>query len=123
KAREYYFKALKIAEETGANIIIASTLSNIGNIYQEENNYKVALGYYFKALKLAEEVGLKKDMAMCMGNIGLVYLRTKRCPEAEKYLLNAINIDSVTGDIVHRSIVHLYLSDAYSQTSRFADAL
>ena len=57
KALEYYFQALKLAEQANDKTRIVTTLSNIGNIYMNKpNTYDKALEYFLRALPLAREI-------------------------------------------------------------------
>jgi len=134
KALEYYFKALKIGEELGDKNRIAIQLGNIGIIYAEQgDNPKVhsverdslfnrALEYFFKALKMSEELGNKIGIAAVLGNIGILYTEQKNYPEAERYLLQALEIDTAIGRISGAMHRHEALSELYEQTGNYKNA-
>ena len=56
KALDYYFKALKIAEESKNKTMIATTLGNIGSLYRVTKKYKEAEEYIKKALVVATQI-------------------------------------------------------------------
>ena len=58
KAMDYYKMSLEIDEKLGNMEGAGTTLLNIGNIYENQGNYKQALEYYDKSLKIKEEIEL-----------------------------------------------------------------
>jgi len=73
KALEYYFKALKLHEETKEEEYMAHTYNNIGIVYKEQKEYGKALEYYNKALWLQKKLG-DETSAITITNIGAIYL-------------------------------------------------
>lgn len=73
KGLEYYFKALKQAEELGSLQLQSTTLGNIGSVYKDKGDFKGALTYLLKALKIARELNDKGTYAYQMGSIGILY--------------------------------------------------
>ena len=73
KALEYYFKALKLHEDTRQEEYMAHTYNNIGTVYKGQKEYSKALEYYNKALWLQKKIG---DDTSCitLTNIGAVQL-------------------------------------------------
>ena len=136
KALEYYLKSLKMKEELGNKKGIGNTLGNIGSMYADEAQKikedksakkelleQKALEYDFKALKIGEELGDKNRITIQFGNIGAVYTDSKKYAEAEKYLLQALAIDTTIGFLNHAKDTHEQLSKLYSQTNRYQLAL
>ena len=52
---------------------IASNLSNLGNTYHYQGNYKQAIDYYLQSLKICEELGDQSGISAVIGNMGIVY--------------------------------------------------
>jgi len=73
KALEYYFKALKLHEETREEEYMAHTYNNIGIVYKEQKEYGKALEYYNKALWLQKKLD-DETSAITITNIGAIYL-------------------------------------------------
>jgi len=121
-ALNYYFKALKINEELENKRGISSDLGNIGNAYNRQADFSKALDYYFRALKINDEIGNKDGVAIWLGNIG-IYVKTKKNEEAEKYLLDALEINKEIGSLKSAMDVEENLSSLYSQTNRYQLAL
>ncbi|MBI3511932.1 MAG: tetratricopeptide repeat protein [Bacteroidetes bacterium] len=129
-ALDYDFKTLKLTEELGAKNLIASALGNIGIVYdhQAESSSKnknvnedllnKAMNYYLQALKLDEELGNQNNSAAWLGNIGTLSITLKKYKQAEKYLLDALAIDTTIGFLNHTQNTEEQLSDAYEKMGK-----
>lgn len=73
KALEYYFKSLKLYEETNQQDVMAVIYNNIGNVYEAQKEYSKALEYFNKALWIQKKLG-DNSFATTITNIGKVYL-------------------------------------------------
>ena len=73
KGLEYYFKALKLFQETGQEEIVAIVYNNIGDIYSTQKEYTKALDYFNKALWIQKKTG-DHSSAITISNIGKIYL-------------------------------------------------
>jgi serine phosphatase RsbU (regulator of sigma subunit) len=65
KALDYCFKSLKIKEELGNKLNIATDLSNIGSIYIESENYAEAEKYLLHAVDIEKEIGALEQEMNC----------------------------------------------------------
>lgn len=97
-ALDFFFKALKIDEETGDKSGMAKRLGNIGIVYKEEADYPKALDYYFKALKIKEVLGDENGIATQLGNLGIVYVNLGDYAKALDYYFKALKIDEKLGN-------------------------
>ncbi|MBI3501989.1 MAG: tetratricopeptide repeat protein, partial [Bacteroidetes bacterium] len=134
KAIDYYFRALKIAEELGNKSEVGRHLGNIGSSYAEQGKYEKskvksdslynkALDYYFRALKIDEELGDKNGNGFWLSGISEIYTAQKKHKEAEEYLLKALNIfKEVGGENKERQTEEL-LTELYEKTNRYQLAL
>lgn len=77
KALEYYFKALKLAEESNYLRGVSACYTNIGIVYQSQEDYKTAVAYFFKAMEIEQELGNNIKLADCYNNIGLAKFEEK----------------------------------------------
>ncbi|OFX28574.1 MAG: hypothetical protein A2X08_07260 [Bacteroidetes bacterium GWA2_32_17] len=119
KAKEYYFKALKIDEETNNNKGIAVINGNIGIAYEEQKDYNNAMKFMFNSLNISEYllnkainnknsdeiIENKREVSIKLGNIGNLYaseLENKKFNNNEQkelfnkaryYLLKGLKID------------------------------
>lgn len=73
-ALEYFHKSLKLQEEIEDKQGLASSLNNIGSIYDSQGNTDMALTYFNKSLQLQEEIGDKLGLSYSLVNIGDILL-------------------------------------------------
>lgn len=92
EALNYYQKSLKIKEEIGDKNGISKTISNIGNIYQDQGNYSKALEYYLRSLKIKEEIGDIEGNAYPITNIGTIYKAQEEYTKALDYFQKGLKI-------------------------------
>lgn len=72
-ALEYYFKALNIDKELNRKSGIAVKLSNIGNLYLNTKNYKLAEEYLLNALEISENIGILDYMESIHKSLSRTY--------------------------------------------------
>ena len=53
----------------GDKLVIASSLNNIGSIYEKSGNSLLALDYFKRSLKIYEETGFKSGTAFTLNNV------------------------------------------------------
>ena len=87
------WKALRLYEERGDSLTVASCYLNIGNCYRELDNTDKTLEYYLKAMTIYEKKGNVVGAAMAYGNLGNVY-RSKGEPDtALSYFNRSLDIN------------------------------
>ena len=123
KSLDYYFKALKMAEEVGNKNAMATFLGNIGNVYKDQKEFSQALEYSFKALQMNEELGNKNGIARVLGSIGEIYTSVNKYDEAEKHLLRALALDTTIGALTGTMYRQQALSELYEKMGKPAKAL
>jgi serine phosphatase RsbU (regulator of sigma subunit) len=123
KALEYYFKALKMAEDLGEKNLTAANVTNIGSIYYAQGYYPKALQYYLRALNIVEESGNKSGIANVTGNIGRIYTKQKNYKQAQIELDSSLALSLTIGDKDKIKDVELYLSQLDSSTGNYSLAL
>ena len=67
------WNALRLYEELGDSVTVASCLMNIGNSYRELKKYDESLEYYQRSLVTYENSGYEAGTAMAYGNMGFIY--------------------------------------------------
>jgi tetratricopeptide (TPR) repeat protein len=72
-ALENYGKGLRIREEIGDKIGIATSLNNIGYIFTNQDDNPKALEYFLRSIEIQKEIGYKGGMALSLNNIGFIY--------------------------------------------------
>ncbi|MEZ4922177.1 MAG: tetratricopeptide repeat protein [Crocinitomicaceae bacterium] len=99
KAIAYYTQCLKLYEEMGNKIGVATSLNNIGLIYKDQGDDIKAIEYFSEGLKIFEEIGNKRGMANPLNNLGLVYMESGNCDKAIDYFNQSIQISEELGNI------------------------
>ncbi|MEQ8474798.1 tetratricopeptide repeat protein [Fulvivirga sp.] len=97
-ALKYHFKALNIRYSLkGQQRAVASSLNNIGLVFQELEQFDSAIYYYETSLKLKRELKLS-SLKSTLNNLGIVLLDLKRPTEARDYLLEARKVNASPND-------------------------
>ncbi|OFX46498.1 MAG: hypothetical protein A2046_15510 [Bacteroidetes bacterium GWA2_30_7] len=78
--------------------LLASSLNNIGYIYQMKGNIPMAIEYDSKSLKIYEEISDKKGMAASFNNLGVIYYNQGDIPKTIEYYLKCLKIKEEIGD-------------------------
>lgn len=96
KAIGIYFKALKSAEEQKDSTHIGMLLNNIGNIYEDMNQYQKALDFYIRSLHIKRNTGSYISLINAHYNIGNLQLEISKISNDSILLLTARkNYDTV----------------------------
>lgn len=97
-ALNYHFKALNIRKSLeGQKRSEASSLNNIGLVYQELEQFDSAIYYYEKSLKIKRELNLS-SLKSTLNNIGTILLDLKKPNEAKSYFIEARKVNSSPND-------------------------
>jgi len=87
----------KTREQMNNLKIKASTLVNIGEVYQNQANYPMALNQMEKALNIVEKLGDLNLKAVCLGNMSNIYIRQGDFPLALQKYGEALKISKQLG--------------------------
>ena len=99
KALDWFFKALKVAEELGGKNRIAADLGNIGSIYTDLNKYKKAEDYLLRALLIDTSIGSIEGQKYRHNDLSKLYSKTGRHKLAlEHYKKYIAARDSINND-------------------------
>jgi len=120
KALEYYRKALSI-DQSLANRSIR--YGAIGILYQETDQLDSAEFYYKIALAAAEDNNSQTEIGRYKCNLGSVYITQKKYKDAEKLLLDALEIFEKTGYLEGLQESHSQLSKLYEAMGDTKNAL
>ncbi|RZJ63444.1 MAG: tetratricopeptide repeat protein [Flavobacterium sp.] len=121
KALEYYFRALKIYEDTKQENIVARAYNNIGIVYKAQKEYGKALEYFNKALTVQRKIG-DNTSAITITNIGNIHLAQHSNEKALQSYNEAMVIFREHEN--KRGLAELYnnLGNYYNQTGNTAAA-
>ncbi|TXK24681.1 sensor histidine kinase [Pontibacter qinzhouensis] len=92
KALSYYFRSLKIAQETEADDAIIVAYNSIGSVYFRINDNQRALNYYEQSLELALKADDKLGISKVYNNLGNVYESQKDFDLALNYFKQAASL-------------------------------
>lgn len=84
KALNYAEKALEQAEKINDSKQISHALLNIGNVYNNQGLYEIALRHYYRYLEIQKEEGNKKEIAYIQINLGAINLSLENYNQARK---------------------------------------
>jgi CHAT domain-containing protein/tetratricopeptide (TPR) repeat protein len=73
QAIEYYQRSLDNHQNTGNRYGEASSLNNLGNIYNLLGEYSPAINYYKQSLKIQQEIGNRSGEAESLNALGSIY--------------------------------------------------
>ncbi|WP_299534630.1 tetratricopeptide repeat protein [Ulvibacterium sp.] len=85
KGEEYLLLNIAFATETEDLVGVASAYNNLGNIYNEQGEYKKAMEAYTEAAKMNTQIGHEKHTAINMANIGMIYQKLENYDSAIAY--------------------------------------
>jgi sensor histidine kinase YesM len=80
EGNNYYFKGLTMAERIGLDKEISALLNNIGNNFQQLEQFDKAVEIHERALKHNKKIGYEYGTASSLINLGVILL-TKKAPE------------------------------------------
>ncbi len=123
KAKNYLYKGLEIAQQTGNQLWISKSLNDVGLIESQLSNYKESLTHYKNSLAIKRQQGDGYAIGTTLNNIGLNYTKLENYSKAVEFYENALSAFlSYTEQAqfdrrVFDNINHLYedLAIAYSQ--------
>jgi tetratricopeptide (TPR) repeat protein len=76
----------------------AAWLGNLGNVYSEQGQYKLAIDYYNRSLKIAREINDQRNERGYLANLGLIYNALGQTEQAIKHLQKALMVSHEIGD-------------------------
>lgn len=98
KAKEYYEKALSLQKVAGDKSGAATTLGNIGLIYNDQGDIITSLEYFLRSLKIQEEINDKNGMGYSLNNAAGAYLLQGDTAKALEYMEKSLKYREETGD-------------------------
>jgi adenylate cyclase len=91
-------KAEVLSERINYNKGAATSLHNIGIVYNNQGDLPKALEYFHKSLKIGEEIGDKGVIATSLNSIGFIYDMQGVLPKALEYYSKSLKIREEIGD-------------------------
>ncbi len=118
-----YFRSIKIKKKIGDKKGIASSYTNLGNIYHVEGDNVKSIEYYTKSLKLSEELGYKNSVADSYICLGIVNQKQKEYKKAREYFANAKDIYTELGQKHGISLALVNIGIIYYSQNLYYDAI
>jgi len=91
-------EALKIANKTGIDSLIAKAQKNIGTAFYFLGNFSEAQRFYDYSLNNYNKINHNSGIATVLNNLGLVYKKKNELDKALEYYLESIRIEQVLGN-------------------------
>ena len=91
-ALNYYFEALKIAEQTNDVLQKISIYNSIGTIFDDQNENTKALYYYRKVVKIGTQNKKEEITSTALNNIGYLYDKIEIIDSAKFYYNKSLKI-------------------------------
>ncbi len=120
--KEYYTQLLSWSEKHANQSLIASTLINLGNLYNKSAAYDLALDYFLRSLAIYTELKHLDGMVYNQINLGLLYWRRYQYDRALEYLKEAHDnvLKTVDKDLMFEVLNNLGM--IYRNLKKFEEA-
>jgi len=89
RSKDYFEKALKVAQSLKDPDLIATAYLNLGNTLLSKKNYHQALEDYNKSSELFTKLGRTDNLIQCLQNKGVIYFSLDSLEKAKALLLQA----------------------------------
>ena len=123
ESKKYTLKSKAIFEELKDTVGVLSSLSLLGTICYDKEDYSAALNYYKESLEQTEKLKDKSYSAINFNGIGTVYADTKKYAEAISYFEKALAIGEERGEQQTVVTCLLNLGICYSGLNNQAEAI
>jgi len=130
KSIEKYHEALELFRQAGDRDDEATTLNNIGRVYQSLGEMKKAIEKYDEALPIRRSIGDRNGEAVTLNNIGSVYQSAGEMQKALEKHNEALQLRRAIGDkrgeaVTLHNIGRVYnsLGDGQKALEKFNEAL
>jgi serine phosphatase RsbU (regulator of sigma subunit) len=124
KAEQYFFRALELAENTQDQYGIATTLSNLGNLYLDiDRNAEKALKFFNRALELDSLQNDQWGLAYSNHDLAKAYNQLGEHQRAIEYLLIARAIAEEEQMPEHLANIYIELANSYSGMGQYQRAI
>lgn len=92
EALVYLERALRIAEKTHDNRLLAYCLANVGEVRTLQGSYSESLGLFLRSLKVWEQVGSRQNIAAVLSDIGFSFYSLGSYHTALEYYAKALTL-------------------------------
>jgi len=92
------FEALELTKKYAFPPQYSKVLIQIGSVYEELSQFKVAAEYFFKALKISDRLGLQAETALCYAELAWIKKDQSDYTVALEYANKSLMIREAIGD-------------------------
>jgi len=123
KGHEAFFSSLQIADSLQLNTLKANIYNLIGIGYANMEDTLMTEKYFMLALDQSNQFNDSKSGSPVRSNLASFYMMNERYDEAEKLMLENIQIAEQEGNIKRLNINHTNLGSLYNQQKKYKKAL
>ncbi len=123
EAIDYFSQAYSVFEEINDYRNMAITLSNIGKVNVEAQNYRQALAVYYQALRFDSLQNDRYGMSISYSNLGNVHRKLNSFDSALFYYKKVENIANQLSSLRRKEVIYGKLSLLYKQMGNYKMAL
>lgn len=122
EAADWYNKSLRIKEETGNRLGMASSYHQLGRVAQAQGRLDEAADWYARSLQFDEELGDRRGMVLTYQGLGMVAQERGRLDEAADWYTRSLAIAEDFGDRPGMARIYHQLGTVAQVRERLADA-
>ena len=121
-AERLYLLARGRAIRAGDAKLAAMTAQNLGVLANIRGDFAVAEQQYLACLSEYRSLGFSKDACGALNNLGLLFITQERWEEAERVLLEGVQICEVNSDALSRTQLDINLAGLWVKRGEFVRA-
>ncbi len=122
-ALEKHLESLKIREELGDSVAVASSLNNIGLIYIHFNKINEAISYFNKALDYKYKIGDKGAIIVSLNNLGAALFEIKQFDKSRSLLKKALYFCKEENNIENLALTLANIGKLFVEERNYDSAL
>lgn len=122
EAERLYLVARSRAIRAGDAKLAAMTAQNLGVLANIRGDYTAAEHQYKASLEDYRSLNLRADISIALNNLGLLFTKLKRYDEAEKVLLEGVQMCELDGDVMARTQLDINLAELWVERKEFVRA-
>jgi serine phosphatase RsbU (regulator of sigma subunit) len=123
KSLEYHYNGLKLSEEIGDFYGIATSLNDIGLIFDKQGDFENAMINYEKSLVLYKSLNDKQSVAILLNNIGKIYKEVKDFNKALEFYNEVVVINKDFNNLYNVGVAFNNIGEIYSLNGEYVKSL
>ena len=122
KAKFFYENALPLFSDLGAIDRKSEVLNGLGNLYEQQNKWDLALDYYNQSLEIDLAIENQKNVAISYSNIAGIYFELGKLDTSTYLIEKALEIATEYGELPMLMTTYLYASENYKTKGEYEQA-